>query len=77
MKRLPPFRSLLPLLALALAGALAGYLYYRLVGCVTGTCPIASRPLSSTLYGAAVGALLGFAFTPKGPAKKDGPPETP
>ena len=55
---------LLPLMALALAGAVAGYLYYRLVGCVTGACPIASRPWLSTLYGAAIGALLGAAFTP-------------
>lgn len=39
-------------------GACAGYLYYHFVGCATGTCPITSRPLNSTLYGALMGGLL-------------------
>jgi hypothetical protein len=38
-------------------GALGGYLYYHYVGCVSGTCPITSQPLSSTLYGAMMGGL--------------------
>lgn len=28
-----------------LLGALGGYLYWRFVGCATGTCPITSSPL--------------------------------
>jgi hypothetical protein len=40
------------------AGAMGGYLYYYYVGCVSGTCPITSRPLNSTLYGAVMGGLL-------------------
>lgn len=39
-------------------GALGGYLYYHYVGCVSGSCPITSRPLNSTLYGAVMGGLL-------------------
>jgi hypothetical protein len=39
-------------------GALAGYLYYDFVGCASGSCTITSRPLNSTLYGAAMGGLL-------------------
>ncbi|HVT86203.1 MAG TPA: DUF6132 family protein [Chitinophagaceae bacterium] len=47
------------LLLIGLAvGALGGYLYYQYVGCVSGTCPITSRPLNSTLYGAVMGGLL-------------------
>ena len=42
----------------AMVGALAGYVYWQQVGCVTGTCPITSKPLNSTLYGALLGALL-------------------
>lgn len=39
-------------------GALGGYLYYHYVGCVSGSCPITSRPVNSTLYGAAMGGLF-------------------
>lgn len=47
------------LLVIGLAvGALGGYLYYHYIGCNSGTCPITSRPLNSTLYGAVMGGLL-------------------
>jgi len=39
-------------------GALAGYLYYKFVGCASGICPITSKPINSTLYGALMGGLL-------------------
>ena len=39
-------------------GAIGGYLYYHYIGCMSGTCPITSRPLNSTLYGAMMGGLL-------------------
>ncbi|AFK01742.1 hypothetical protein Emtol_0588 [Emticicia oligotrophica DSM 17448] len=39
-------------------GAVGGYLYYHYVGCASGTCPITSKPLNSTLYGAVMGGLL-------------------
>jgi len=45
-----------------LIGAVAGFLYYRLVGCPTGACPITSNPISSTLYGAVLGGLLAGSF---------------
>lgn len=41
-----------------LLGAIGGYLYYYYIGCTSGTCPITSRPLNSTLYGAMMGGLL-------------------
>ena len=48
-------------------GLTGGYLYYHFVGCASGTCPITSKPLNSTLYGALLGGLLFNAFqkTPK------------
>jgi hypothetical protein len=42
----------------AVAGAVAGWLYWKLVGCSSGTCAITSKPLNSSLYGALMGALL-------------------
>ena len=39
-------------------GALGGYLYYHFIGCTSGSCPITSQPVNSTLYGALMGALL-------------------
>jgi hypothetical protein len=39
-------------------GAIAGFLYYHYVGCASGTCPITSKPLNSTLYGALMGGLF-------------------
>jgi hypothetical protein len=41
----------------AIGGAL-GFLYYKLVGCSSGTCPITSKPLNSILYGVVMGLLL-------------------
>lgn len=48
----------LALIALVL-GAIGGFLYWRFVGCASGTCPIRSVWYWSTLWGAVVGYLLG------------------
>lgn len=42
----------------ATVGGVAGYLYWKYVGCVTGTCAITSKPINSTLYFAFFGAVL-------------------
>ncbi|HAR38365.1 MAG: hypothetical protein A2W86_08820 [Bacteroidetes bacterium GWD2_45_23] len=51
-------------------GALAGYLYYYYVGCVSGTCPITSNPYRMLIYGALLGYLLFDMFSPKNRSKK-------
>ncbi len=43
-------------------GAVLGYLYYKLVGCQSGTCPITSNPYASLLYGAVLGFLISNAL---------------
>jgi hypothetical protein len=45
-----------------IVGAAAGFLYYRFVGCASGTCPITSNPYISTVYGGVLGLLLVGAF---------------
>jgi gas vesicle protein len=46
----------------ALIGMVTGYVYYRLVGCESGSCAITSNPLNSSLYGVIMGGLLGSVF---------------
>ena len=43
-----------------LGGGALGYLYHRVVGCRSGACPITASPITSTLYGATMGLLIGL-----------------
>ena len=49
----------------ALVGAIAGYLYYYFIGCVTGSCAITSNPFNSSIYGLVMGYLLVSVFDNK------------
>jgi len=40
-------------------GGLGGFLYWRLIGCSSGTCPITSKWHASILYGMILGWLVG------------------
>ncbi len=40
-------------------GALVGFLYYKLIGCSSGVCPITSSPFNCTVLGALMGGMLG------------------
>ncbi|QZE14835.1 hypothetical protein K4L44_02950 [Halosquirtibacter laminarini] len=53
------FKKYLTTLIGILIGMLGGYLYWRFIGCKSGTCPITSNPIHSTLYGALMGGLVG------------------
>ena len=48
----------LKLLLGAVIGAVAGFIYYKIVGCPTGACPITKSPLRSTIYGAVLGLMV-------------------
>lgn len=39
-------------------GVIGGYLYWKFVGCVSGTCAITSNPIMSSIYGGLMGGLL-------------------
>ncbi|MFM7193748.1 MAG: DUF6132 family protein [Bacteroidota bacterium] len=51
--------------AITLAGAIGGFFYWQQVGCLTGTCPITSSPVISSLYGGVMGFLLAGILTPE------------
>jgi len=42
----------------AVVGGIAGFLYYRFIGCRSGACIITGNPYVSTIYGAVLGGLL-------------------
>jgi len=49
---------ILKILTGVVIGGVLGFLYYKIIGCSTGTCPITSKPLNSILYGAVMGLLF-------------------
>ena len=55
----------------AVIGSLAGFLYWKYIGCLTGTCAITSNPTRSTLYFALMGALLFGMFKKEDLSKKE------
>ncbi|MBA4323079.1 MAG: hypothetical protein C0408_09715 [Odoribacter sp.] len=46
-------------LVFSLAGAIGGFLYWKFVGCTSGTCMIKSVWYWSTLYGLLLGYVIG------------------
>jgi Family of unknown function (DUF6132) len=45
-----------------IVGGGLGFAYYKFVGCSSGTCPLTSNPVISTIYGAVLGVLLATSF---------------
>jgi hypothetical protein len=54
----------------AAAGAVTGFLYWKFVGCTSGTCVITGKPVNSTIYFAVMGSLL-FGMIKKEKQKKE------
>ena len=50
-------------------GAVGGFIYYKTVGCPTGSCPITSNPWISTIWGGFIGYLFGNMFNKKNKTK--------
>ena len=63
-KKILRFFPLVSLIGLIL-GTVGGYLYYSLIGCSSGSCAITSNLWMSSLWGAAMGYLLGDMFRAK------------
>ena len=63
MKKLLSKQYVLTLLGFIL-GMVGGFLYWKYVGCSTGTCPITASPVNSALWGGAMGGLFFNLFEP-------------
>lgn len=46
-------------------GTIAGFMYWKFVGCNFGSCLITSKPINSSIYGALIGGLLASLFQAK------------
>ena len=64
--------SILRAIALPLVGSAGGWLYYRYVGCATGTCAVTSSPWLSTGFGCVLGSLLYTVLRPGHGKRQDG-----
>ena len=53
------FKKHLIVIVFTIAGSIAGFLYWKFIGCLSGTCIIKSVWYLSTLYGTALGWILG------------------
>lgn len=49
----------------ALVGIVGGYLYWKYVGCISGTCPIQANWYSMIPYAMVIGILAGGLVRPK------------
>ncbi|MDM1326611.1 MULTISPECIES: DUF6132 family protein [Myroides] len=63
-------KNLLTIIGISL-GTIAGFLYWKFVGCNTGTCAITSNPINSTLYGSVMGGLVFSMFKNNKKEKND------
>lgn len=45
-----------------LVGGALGLLYYKLVGCPNGSCPITAKPHRTAIYGAIIGFMISSSF---------------
>lgn len=50
--------TVLRVLAGAVIGGVIGFIYYKVIGCPTGACPITKNPFTSTIYGALLGVMV-------------------
>lgn len=59
LKRFDKRRRIILIILITIAGGIGGFLYWRFVGCNSGTCPIKSVWYYTTLYGLILGYLAG------------------
>ena len=68
-KMIKRIKSSVPEVIGIVVGAAGGFIYYRNVGCSTGSCLITSNPWLTILWGAMIGYLAGSMFNKKNKKK--------
>ena len=61
-KMLHKIKRSVPGIAGVAIGATGGFIYYKTVGCSSGSCPITSNPWLSIIWGSVIGYFLGSMF---------------
>lgn len=53
------FKKYILSIAFSVVGVVAGFLYWRFIGCNSGTCPITSNWYTTVIAGGIIGYLIG------------------
>ena len=61
-KMVQKIKSSVPEIIGLLLGAVGGFVYFKTVGCSTGSCPITSNPWLTIIWGSLIGFLTGGIF---------------
>jgi len=61
-KMVQKIKSSVPEIIGMVLGAIAGFIYFKTVGCATGSCPITSNPWLTIIWGSLIGYLTGSIF---------------
>ena len=66
---------ILKLLIGTVIGAAIGFIYYKIIGCPTGACPLTKTPLRSMIYWGLLGLLVAATSSSSGASGADAQPE--
>jgi hypothetical protein len=58
-------KGMIPEIIGLFAGGIVGFIYYKTVGCSSGSCTITSNPWLSVIWGSMIGYLSGSIFNKK------------
>ena len=61
-KMVQKIKSSVPEIIGLVLGAVGGFVYFKTVGCSTGSCPITSNPWLTIIWGSLIGYLTGSIF---------------
>lgn len=66
----PKFKNIFVKTAFVIVGILAGVIYWKFVGCNSGTCPLTSNWYSAGMFGGLAGLLISDSIKKTKPEKE-------